>query len=133
MRSLAAKELLSLWERAASRGVHERALDLLEAALPDVDQQVRAHLDLGTRDWHLLRLRTALFGGKLPCYGDCPHCGERLEIELDARPYAAAQLQDARELVDARPERWRLPNTHDLIAAASPAAPDDAARVLFER
>jgi hypothetical protein len=133
MDNLAATDLLSLWERAGARSAHERALELLGLALPDVTPDSRAALDLGLRDWHLLRLRAELFGYDLPCYGDCPHCGERLDITLDARAYACEPLPYAREFVDRGGSRWRLPNTLDLIAAARCADAEEAERVLFER
>jgi len=133
MLHLAAADLLSLWERAGARSAHERALELLGLALPDEAPEERAVLDLGLRDWHLLRLRAELFGYELPCYGDCPHCGERLDITLDARAYVRESLPHAREFVDRAGSRWRLPNTLDLIAAACSAGPDEAERVLYER
>lgn len=133
MLHLAATDLLSLWERAGVRSAHERALELLGLALPDEAPEERAALDLGLRDWHLLRLRAELFGYDLPCYGDCPHCGERLDITLDAHDYACESLPHAREFVDRGGSRWRLPNTLDLIAAARNASPDEAERVLYER
>ncbi len=133
MRNLAATELLSLWERAGAQPVHERALELLGAALPDSAPEARAALDLGLRDWHLLRLRAGLFGFELNCYGDCPHCGERLDIALDARAYACETLPNAPEFVDTGGNRWRLPNTLDLIAAAHSPSADEAEHLLFVR
>jgi hypothetical protein len=131
--TLAATELLSLWERAAACDPHERALELLGAALPDRGPEALAALDLGLRDWHLLRLRAALFGATLPCYGDCPHCAERLEIELDARAHADEPLPEAPEYLGGRGHRWRLPNTQDLIAAARRPSAEEAERLLFTR
>ncbi len=134
MRKSTAGDLLDLWERASRCGPQERALHLLAWALPDRDLEALADLDLGLRDWHLLRLRRALFGPALAGHTDCPHCGERIEIELDART-----LQDDAPPPQAPPyvcrngRRFRLPTSHDLIAIANVGDVEAAARELFMR
>lgn len=134
MRKPAATDLLDLWERALPCDPAERALHLLALALPDYSLDALADFDLGLRDWHLLRLRRVLFGPVLAGYTDCPHCGERLEIELDAHA-----LQDETPLPPA-PDyqgrdglRFRLPRCRDLIAITDAADADSAARELLAR
>lgn len=124
--------LLEFWERARHRPPHERSLQLLAWAMPDERSDALADFDLGLRDWHLLRLRRALFGPTLVGHGGCPHCGERLEVELDAR----ALQEDAPppappHYVDAAGRRYRLPNSRDLAAVAGMRDPEAAADVLF--
>jgi len=135
MRRATSANLLELWERAERCDPQQRALLLLAWSLPDHDLETLAELDLGQRDWHLLRLRRAMFGSQLVGHTDCPNCGERLEIELDAR-----QLQDGElplpeppqyECADGR--RFRLPNSGDLIAISGMEDVDHAARELFSR
>lgn len=124
--------LLDLWESARRRTPHERALQLLAWALPDRSLDELADLDLGLRDWHLLRLRQTLFGPVLSAYGRCPHCGERIELELDARAlHAEAPAAEPPQHVDGAGRRYRLPTTRDLIAIARMGDPDAAAEALF--
>jgi len=129
-----AAELLELWEFASSCEPPERALRLLAFALPDQAWEALADFDLGLRDWHLLRLRRVLFGSALSAYADCPHCGERLEIELDARELQdEAPLAPAPDYVAADGRRFRLPRCGDLIAVAEIVNAEAAARELFAR
>lgn len=135
MRRATSASLLELWERGESCHPHQRALLLLAWTLPDHDIDALAELDLGQRDWHLLRLRRALFGSRLVGHTDCPNCGERLEIELDAQ-----QLQDDELPLPDPPQyrcadgrSFRLPNSRDLIAISGIEDVDDAARELFLR
>jgi hypothetical protein len=130
----AAADLLEIWERVQRCGPQERALHLLAWALPDQKFDGLADFDLGLRDWHLLRLRRAIFGSTLAGYTDCPHCGERLEIELDARTLQDdTPLPQAPQYVCRDGRRFRLPNSHDLIAIADVHDAEAAARELFER
>lgn len=129
-----AASMIDLWERGENCSAAQRALALLSWALPDRDIDALADWDLGLRDWHLLRLRRALLGPRLDGYTDCPACGERLEIELDAR-----HLQDDVEPAPA-PEhrsddgqRYRLPSSRDLIAIEGVEDVDAAAAILIER
>ena len=104
MQAANAASMIELWERGEHCSAAQRALVLLAWALPDRDIDTLADWDLGLRDWHLLRLRRALHGPQLDGYTDCPACGERLEIELDAR-----QLQGDVEPSPApehRSEQW---------------------------
>jgi len=134
MRSGGAASLLELWERCEPCSASQRALVLLAWAVPDHSVDALADWDLGLRDWHLLRLRRRLFGTQLDGYTECPACGERLEIELDAR-----QLQDDVEPAPA-PEfrgedgrRFRLPSTRDLIAIENLDDVEAATQALVER
>jgi len=132
MHGLAAAGLLDLWERASRCGPHERALQLLAWALPEHEFETLADFDLGLRDWHLLQLRRALFGSALGSYTDCPHCGERLEIELDAHTLQDdAPLPPAPCYTDREGRRYRLPNSRDLIRIAPRQDAEGAARELF--
>lgn len=124
--------LLGFWERARRCPPHERSLQMLAWGLPDRHPEELAGFDLGLRDWHLLRLRRALFGTALAGHGECPHCGERIEVQLDARA-----LQDdvppaaPTHYVDAAGRRYRLPTSRDLIAVAGLHDAEASARALF--
>lgn len=133
MSGLATTDLLDLWERASRCGPHERAVHLLAWALPEHSFEALADLDLGVRDWHLLRLRSVLFGPKLGSYTDCPRCGEQLEVELDAQAIQGDAPPPAPCYIDRKGRRYRLPNSHDLVAMASMRDAAAAERELFVR
>lgn len=132
MLSPSAAALLDLWEHARRCPPPERALRLLAWALPDHDTESLADFDLGLRDWHLLRLRRALFGPLLAGQGVCPHCGERIEVDIDARALQDdAPLPAASCYTDGSGLRYRLPCSRDLISIAPLQDVDAAARALF--
>jgi hypothetical protein len=85
------------------------------------------------RDWHLLRLRTELFGPALSGWTDCPSCGERLEIEFDASAMLDECPTDAPSYTCADGRRFRLPTVGDLLSVADEADVSVAERRLFER
>jgi hypothetical protein len=134
MHAPGAASVIDLWERGENCSAAQRALVLLAWALPDRDIDALADWDLGLRDWHLLQLRRALFGPRLDGYTDCPACGERLEIDLDAR-----RLQDdiepptAPEHHSEDGQRYRLPSSRDLIAIDGIEDVDAATSMLIER
>jgi hypothetical protein len=134
MRRTPPARLLDLWERASRCRPHARALQLLAWALPDHELDELAAFDLGLRDWHLLRLRRALFGSRLAGYTDCPRCGERLEVELDAHALLGdAPPAQASEYVCTDGRRFRLPNSGDLIAIEDIDDVETAAHELCAR
>ncbi len=126
--------MLEIWERAKRCGPQERALRLLAWALPDHEVEVLADFDLGLRDWHLLRLRRALFGPMFTGHGVCPHCGELLEVEFDARTLQdEAPLPPAPHYIDCAGRRYRLPSSRDLISVARLQDLNAAELELFAR
>lgn len=124
--------MLEVWEDARSCAPPERALRLLAWARPQDTRDDLAALDLGARDWHLLRIREALFGPRMEAHGSCPHCGEPVEVELDARA-----LHQHREPgpppchVSPDGRRFRLPTSLDLLLAGNAADIDAAADQLL--
>ena len=110
--------LLQMWEQASHCNPPARALRLLAWALPGQDTEALADLDLGQRDWHLLRLRRHLFGSRVSGRGQCPHCTADIEVEFDIR-----DVQDDTPLppgplyTDAGGRQFRLPRCRDLVAA----------------
>lgn len=114
--SLAAR-LLRMWEQASQCEPQARALRLLAWALPGHDADALSELDLGQRDWYLLRLRRSLFGPQVSGQGKCPYCGSDIEVEFDARDVQDdAPLPPAPLYTDAAGRRFRLPRCHDLMA-----------------
>ena len=134
MQAANAASMIELWERGEHCSAAQRALVLLAWALPDRDIDTLADWDLGLRDWHLLRLRRALHGPQLDGYTDCPACGERLEIELDARQLQGdVEPSPAPEHRSEDGQRYRLPTSRDLIAIDGIEDVDAAATLLIER
>lgn len=130
---LSAEGLLHVWEHAQQRDAAHRSLELLSQALPDRDRASLAGVDLAQRDWHLLRLRRRWFGSALAGYADCPACGERMEVDIDAVAIAGDCPGDAPAFVAGDGRRFRLPTVGDLIAVSGAADEDAAARQLLAR
>jgi hypothetical protein len=130
---MSAATLLQIWEYGLRARPVDRSVQLLSFALPDVDQETIACIDLGSRDWHLLRLRLAMFGPTIAACTECPECGERLEFEFNATELGECCPSDAPVLTSIDGRRFRLPNVGDLVAIAGIDNGDVAARQLFER
>ncbi len=121
MRELSAAELLAIWERGMALPMVERGLLLLAAAHPELDDGELSSWPVGRRDDQLLRLRMALFGRQLSGTTSCPRCGERLELDLNGpelQPAVAAgpPAEALSFTTDGYEIRFRLPNSHDLLA-----------------
>nr|WP_294510108.1 hypothetical protein [uncultured Rhodopila sp.] len=125
MRSPGDAALLDIWEQGQARGPVARTKLLLGAALPELDDAERAALAVSAADIALLRLRGAIFGGRLPAETTCPACAEVLEFELDA---AALIHGIAKREPDAPGGEcdFREPAIGDLEAIAGIADPDAA-------
>lgn len=135
MGTLGAAALLRAWE--AGRDLHpvDRALALLAAADPRAGRGALAALPLPERDRRLLALRPSR-GAALDVCVDCPGCGERLELSLDAErlfPVEAAPEGAWEARGGGVRMRFRLPDSRDLAAAARCASVDDARRLLAAR
>lgn len=129
-----AADLLDVWEQARHCAPPSRSLRLLAWALPGRAPDALADMDLGARDWHLLRLRQALFGPGVEARGECPHCGAPIEVAFDLREVQdAVPPADAPLFTDGGGRRFRLPNSGDLMAVSQLADVDAAERALFAR
>jgi hypothetical protein len=115
MRRPSAQALLVAWERGRSRHPIDRALLLRALAAPEAEPDGLADEPLGRRNAALLRLRLDTFGSALGAYLDCPRCGARLEIELDASALLATPSGSAKP-VDVAGMVFRPPTSRDLAA-----------------
>lgn len=79
---LSAEGLLRAWEQGRRQGPIDRALTLLQLALPASSREELAALPIGERDRLLLLLRAATLGPTLRGSSRCTSCGERLEFEM---------------------------------------------------
>lgn len=94
--TLAAAELLRLWDRGAAVGRFERVLTLAEATGADRDDLVDS--PLGHTHERALHLRERLLGRQLSVRASCPGCAEQVEFTLDTqrlRDGAAGRAPDA--------------------------------------
>ena len=130
---LSAEALLHVWEQGDRRHAADRSLQLLACALPDQGRDALERLDLSQRDWHLLQLRRQWFGSALEGYADCPFCGERMEIEVDAAAVAGECPAAPPVFASRHGRRFRFPTVGDLIAVAGIEDRDVASRQLLER
>jgi len=135
MRLPSTEAMLDAWERGAPKGPVERGVILAALAAPDATEDKLAALPIGQRDHYLLALRAAAFGPRLTGLLACEACGEELELDVAVDELRAAGSSAAAELTVAAGDYvvWlRLPDSHDLIAAAA-ASPEDGPGVLLHR
>jgi hypothetical protein len=94
-----------------------------------------AELSLGDRDASLLALHEHLFGDRLPCVTNCPHCGERVEFDLSTRNLrATASAPESAEIIHAeRTLQVRALNSRDLAAAVGASSVGEARALLARR
>lgn len=137
MRALPGSEVLSLWERGAGRHPLDRSALLAAAARPDWPAEEIADLPLGTVNASLLKLRMACFGARIDGHADCPRCGQRLSLLLDARELLAGvpDHDDPGQACEAEVAglRVRAPTLRDLAAVANEVDAARAARELLAR
>lgn len=134
MRLPSPEDMLDAWERGVPKGSVERGVILAALAVPEATEDALAALPVGERDRRLLGLRAAAFGPRLTGLLNCEACGEQLELDLavdDLRGTSSV----ASELTVMAGDYvvWlRLPDSHDLRAAAAALAAD-APRILLHR
>ncbi len=85
MRPFSASDLLGIWENGVGGRPAQQALTILKSTFPQATEARLASLTIGQRDACLVHLRQLTFGPHLKGLADCPNCGERLELEFDAR------------------------------------------------
>jgi hypothetical protein len=122
MRGLTAQDILAVWEAGQDQHPVDRALTMLEPALPDSDRASLAALPVGQRDSLLFRLREAVLGPRLRGLADCPKCHCRVEFTLKTDTLCAGPppaAENALKLAGRRKKvRFRLPDSFDLAHAA---------------
>jgi hypothetical protein len=128
---LASAGLLAVWERGQRAPALQRALLLLELALPGRSAEELAETSLSGCDRALTRLRQSLFGNALGSYVDCPACGERLSVDITLPSPASGS--EGGEFVSREGLRFRAPNSRDLTAIADAESAEQAVRGLLQR
>jgi hypothetical protein len=140
VRSPSTSELLRCWEGGLDAPPPRRALALLALAWPEAAAGTLARLSIGQRDACLLELREHAFGQELVAVGECPSCGEQLELALssaDVRLEAAPDQPEPKGPLEVRSRgyrvRFRLPDSLDLQDAIVPGDPQATRRSLLDR
>jgi hypothetical protein len=114
-------DILYAWESGEGRPSVEKALALLQYGFPECSLEELAALPIGQRDTLLLQLREQTFGRMLRGYIECPRCGERLSFSAQISDLCVSAPNHSGPLV-LRYGDWvvhfRLPDSHDLVAAA---------------
>lgn len=135
MEAFSAAELLSIWERCGELDGRGRSSALLQSVCPPGEQ-------LNLRDWTvgqwnaaLLDLREAIFGSELALSLLCPHCRERLELQLSVSDLRCGPTRPGE--LDAQHGDWRarfrLPTLGDLEALGLPQVAADLDAALLRR
>jgi len=137
MRPLSVQEMIRVWEIGDLRSPIDQALLLLEAGEPEASIFELAKLHVGERDRRLLQLREKTFGSLLSCSVDCPWCSEDLQFELETRqvlhPPPTEQTSLFTGTADEFVITFRLPNSEDLVDAATAESPEFSRRRILER
>lgn len=134
MSPLTRHDLLTAWDMGHAQSLVDRVFLLLTAAFPGTDSSVLTALSIGERDANLLLLRELTFGSGLVALADCPHCGERLEIEMNTSELRQWPPTDVALSVVASGYQveFRLPNSADLASIRGETDIPTARRKLFE-
>lgn len=131
MHTLSNADFLSLWERGRPLHPLDRGLLAIALAFPDAAREAVADWPLGRRNRALAQLRCQYFGSVLEAWTSCAHCGEKVELKMDAGAMIATYRPDEQEhaTVTMGTERFRLPTTRDVANAlgGASALPDPGA------
>jgi len=95
MQALTGERLLLAHDQGQCENALQRAITLLEAALPESSREELLALPIAARDRLLLRLRQLSFGSTLEGYASCAQCGAAMEFAL-AVAAALEGLDEAR-------------------------------------
>lgn len=138
MTALRAEDLLLVRDLGERQSSEERAVTMLALAFPEKPADALRRLSLGQRNGHLLSVRQRLFGSRLDAFAQCPHCGESVELTLNADALRTADHVEASyaefELEsEGFALRFRRLDSGDLEAAAGCADIGTARALLVER
>jgi hypothetical protein len=138
MRPLSNSSCLQVWERGRRLHSLDRGLLALSFALPQAESvpeaEAVADWPLGRRNQALLQLICLSFGSRLNAWAACDHCGEKLELALDATDFlATASDEPAPPVITVRERTFRLPSSRDLAQIIRANDPETAALRLIEQ
>jgi len=136
MRTLAATELLDIWERGEHQHPLDRALSLLEATCPEKQYPELVRLSIGQRDALLLSLRELYFGTEMAAFVACPKCGAQLEFTVNIEDLLRDNIPVLRDELTIRLKdydiKFRLPDSADMAEIVN-SSPPEAGKELLKR
>jgi hypothetical protein len=135
VKPLSTAELLHVWETGFGQSPLQRGLLLLQAACPDLSLDALRELSIGERDDRLLTLREWAFGPRLVSLATCPICQERVEMDFQTADIRvkSPMVEEAVITLHEQIIRFRLPNSHDLMAVDGTSPKEKARHQLLER
>jgi hypothetical protein len=143
MHTLAADDIIRVWELGQRHNSTEQAVATLAAAFPEKSGDELWRLSLGQRNACLLAVRERLFGPELEAFTECPDCGQQLEFSLSSNELSSSELRSTAPVETSDMEfnfesegyklRFRLLNSVDLKAAADSGDVSTAVKLLLER
>jgi hypothetical protein len=130
MRAFSTSEVLDLWDRGVRLHSLDRSLLALSTVCPSQSEDC-ADWSLGRRNRALFELHASGFGPHLRGWSACPHCGEKVEFDIDGALLTTTTPADSfRDGVMIRGERYRLPTSRDLAGVLSGDLETVAVRLL---
>ena len=134
MRTTSCSDILETWERGNRLHPLDRSLLALSMAL-SFPREDLADWPLGRRNRSLFEVYCSMFGSRLQGWTACPECGEKVEIDLDARVLMTTEgnTQEPESTVTVGSERFRLPTSRDMAHVIAASEDDTAATHLLER
>lgn len=128
---------MTAWESGYHQHPVDRALTILDLALPEMTWDQLASLSIVRRDQLLLTLWEITFGSTLHGVATCPQCSEHLEFTFASEHLRAECAEEYSYLLEIKESavsvRFRLPNSYDLAAALRFNEMTTARAVLAQR
>ncbi len=132
---LSLRQIIEAWDSVDDVSITKQILHILHIAYPNYSIAELGEMNLGKRNYLILKLRENLINDKINCSVKCNKCDTLLEFTLSTKnfnscneqlPYYVFQYKDY--LI-----KFRLLNSHDLIAVECFNGLEQAAIEIFKR
>ena len=136
MRQLSSQDVYRIVEWGQDKHAVDRALMLLQAAVPNVPRDELIRLPLGRRDALLLELRAGTFGEDFEFLVRCPKCNTAFEFGVSMKQILLTPPDEGLGGIleeDGITLRYRLPNSADLAAVLRLDSAASARQALLGR
>ena len=132
MRRLTGGQVLNIWESGLGQHPLDRALTMLMYS--GHSREELARLAIGSRDGLLWRVRSRLFGDRLPGYSECVQCGLPVEFSVPPGSFPVQGGPDPEQVYQSETgARFRLPTSLDLASILQVPDTGTARRELLRR
>lgn len=132
MKTLSPQSLLAVWETGVRYQAIDRSLLLFALAEPALDPNLLADLPLSRRNASILSLRCAYFGNPFSVWIDCPHCTNRMEMQIDVGQLPPSP-DNADQVLNIDGMTFRRPTTRDQAQLNTARDASEAARDWLKR